>query len=417
MKTYFSRVQTHLTSNSKIAIIGAGIAGCALSYKLSQKLDNHIDIYDRNSAIANEASGNLSGIMKPYITSDENLAEQFYNKGFYKLNDFVEKNSQGIKYKNCGIVQLFYNEKEQQRYTKIFQKRQVNKNFVEIVDKTILEKISNIYLPYGGMYFSQAKTINPKSLCAKWLNLSQCNLYLDYKLINISKEDKCWKLEFIQNNKKIFKDYQIVIFAGGYDLFKQINFLQDLAVYPAQGQVTIIDNGLDLQTGLIDKCYILPTMDNKQVIGATYRNNDDICGDIRQDDDMDNLIKLKNILDTNNRKIDTLQIIESRVSTRCVTIDHLPMIGHLADINSYKDQYKKLVQKGTINRHLPTPKYLDGLYLASSFGSKGLDSSLLSAEIITNLITNTELCISDRVYQAIHPLRFSVRDMKKARRI
>lgn len=68
--------------NKKIAIIGAGFAGCSLAYELSKTVSFDITIFDRSCEVAHETSGIFAGILAPYLTSDNNFSDQFYTLGY-----------------------------------------------------------------------------------------------------------------------------------------------------------------------------------------------------------------------------------------------------------------------------------------------------------------------------------------------
>ncbi|MWW90361.1 FAD-dependent oxidoreductase, partial [Francisella tularensis] len=73
----------------RIAIIGAGLAGCSLAYELSKSASFDITIFDKNSEMAGEASGNFAGILAPYLTFDNNFSDQFHTLGYRLLIDFI----------------------------------------------------------------------------------------------------------------------------------------------------------------------------------------------------------------------------------------------------------------------------------------------------------------------------------------
>ncbi|AJI57969.1 tRNA U-34 5-methylaminomethyl-2-thiouridine biosynthesis protein MnmC [Francisella philomiragia] len=394
--------------SKKIAVIGAGLAGCSLAYELSRTLNFDITLFDKNSDIATEASGNFAGILEPYLTSDNNFSDQFHTLGYSILLEFINQYRNDIEICNQGVLQILSDEKELNRYQKIFTKREIADDLARIISHQELSQLLGKDTLNKAVYYPNALSVVPKSICQLWLKLSTAKLKLDNELLDIKKlESNTWQLEF--NN--FTEDFDIVVFAGGYPLFKNISLLQNTPVYPSQGQLTVIKRCFDISNNIMDKGYIIPNYkDNLQVIGATFRDNNDTSGDIRQEDNTFNINQIKQILDDKDYNV---EIINSRVATRCVTSDHLPLVGRLADYDSFEQVFYKPLSKGYPKSKMPNIEYQQGLYISSGFGSKGLCSSLLAAQIITAYITNQNQKYSDKLLEALAIERFWTRSFKK----
>ncbi|QUE30673.1 FAD-dependent 5-carboxymethylaminomethyl-2-thiouridine(34) oxidoreductase MnmC [Francisella philomiragia] len=397
-----------MVRNKKIAIIGAGLAGCSLAYELSRTLNFDITLFDKNSDIATEASGNFAGILEPYLTSDNNFSDQFHTLGYSILLEFINQYRNDIEICTQGVLQILSDEKELNRYQKIFTKREIADDLARIISHQELSQLIGKDTLNKAVYYPNALSVVPKSICQLWLKLSTAKLKLDNELLDIKKlENNTWQLEF----NDFTEDFDIVIFAGGYPLFKNISLLQNIPVYPSQGQLTVIKRCFDISNNIMDKGYIIPNYkDNLQVIGATFRDNNDTSGDIRQEDNTFNINQIKQIFDDKNYNV---EIVNSRVATRCVTSDHLPLVGRLADYSSFEQVFYKPLSKGYPKSKMPKIEYQQGLYICSGFGSKGLCSSLLAAQIITAYITNQNQKYSDKLLEALAIERFWTRSFKK----
>ncbi len=410
----------------KIAIIGAGLAGCSIAYELSLHKDFEIEIFDKNSSIAAEASGNYAGILAPYLTSDNNFSDQFHTMGFSLLTEFIDKYRSKLEICNHGVLEVLSAEKDLQRYRKIFNRRDVPASLARLMNPTEASELLSTKINSSAVYYPNAISLVPKSLCELWLELSSAKLNLNTELLDVAKtENNLWNLEFSIPKKnsvipatdpeslslKNNKSFDIVIFAGSHGLFKQISYLKDIPVYPSHGQLTVVKDWADIKKTVIDRGYIIPSYkDNLQVIGATFRDNADTKGDVRLDDDAHNISQIKT---TFSNLSDDANIVSSRVATRCVTSDHIPIVGKLVDYKKFKDDFYKPLLKGYPKSKMPKVNYENGLYLASGFGSKGLCSSLLAAKIITSQITNQKSTVSDKLLDALSPQRFWVRSFKK----
>ena len=107
-------------SRKRVAIIGAGLAGTSLAYELGKSQNLSITIFDKNSQVAAESSGNYAGILRPYITNDNNYSEQFHSLGYELLSKFIGVHRERLDICAKGVVHLLSNSKELNRYTNIF---------------------------------------------------------------------------------------------------------------------------------------------------------------------------------------------------------------------------------------------------------------------------------------------------------
>lgn len=396
-------------STKKVAIIGAGLAGCSLAYELSKSSDFDITIFDKNSKIASEASGNFAGILEPYLTSDNNFSDQFHTLGYSLLLDFINQYKDQVEVCNQGVLQILSDEKDLKRYQKIFAKRDIDSNLAQLLSERELAKFINKDISKQAIYYPNALSVVPKSICQLWSKLSGAKLELDAELLDIKNIDEVWQLEFVE-----FSEYfDIVIFAGGYQLFKNISYLQKIPVYPSYGQLTVIEKYFDIDKTIVNKGYIIPGYKNNlQVIGATFRDNSDTSGELRDADDEFNISQIEQI--SLNNYDTSLNIVGSRVAMRSVTSDHLPIVGQLCNYNKFEQDFYKFLSKGYPKSKMPKVDYETGLYVSSGFGSKGMCSSLIAAKIITSNILNQQSIIPTKLLEALSPQRFWVRNFKKS---
>lgn len=414
IKPYFAKPKLILGKKQKVAIIGAGMAGCALAYELSQ-LGFVVDLFDKYNDIAQGASGNPYGILKPYMTADGNISDIFHTQGFVHTRDYILKHKSEIDFNECGALELLSDNKTRQRFDNIIKKRASLDGLLQIVDATTASKIAGCDISSSCAYYPTAMMVNPYSLCQSLIgNSKNVNLCLSHHLDEFIRSDNTWQLSFSdnKNNKKNQKSlvYDAVVFAGNASLIKDFEAFRHIEVYPSYGQITQVQTLLKNKTIVLDKGYILPSVDDKQLVGATFRDNNDLTAEVRDRDHRINLSQLNNTIDPS---LD-VKIILGRVSLRCVTADHIPMIGAIADNVSFIEQYYQRLQKGAILKTLPQTEYLSGLYLLTGFGSKGLCSMIYGAKLLSQLIVSGQQApVLNHLLEGLHPLRFNVRKFKK----
>ncbi len=87
--------------------------------------------------------------------------------------------------------------------------------------------------------------------------------------------------------------------------------------------------------------------------------------------------------------------------------------GAFYDEDFYKNTYKNLFH--TKNQAQKEAKNLANFYLSIAHGSRGFSSAIIAARYIAALINNEPLGIEKRFVEQIHPARFLIRKLKKAK--
>ena len=77
---WFQYPEATITSKHAV-VIGAGLAGCSVAHSLAQ-CGWRITIIERHAQVAQEASGNLAGVVMPRLTADMSAAGRFYLSAF-----------------------------------------------------------------------------------------------------------------------------------------------------------------------------------------------------------------------------------------------------------------------------------------------------------------------------------------------
>lgn len=151
-----------MQANKKVAIIGAGIAGCSTAYALAN-LGFEVQIFERNTDIAGEASGNPSGLLYPRLSGAETessfaLAAYLNSIAFYhslKLSDDAIHFS--------GLLQLGFNERERERIAKVTQL--FPSEVAQKVSAKVASELAGITCEHEALFLPQAAYIQPKRIC------------------------------------------------------------------------------------------------------------------------------------------------------------------------------------------------------------------------------------------------------------
>jgi tRNA 5-methylaminomethyl-2-thiouridine biosynthesis bifunctional protein len=106
--------------------------------------------------------------------------------------------------------------------------------------------------------------------------------------------------------------------------------------------------------------------------------------------------------------------LTNRVSIRTSTPDYLPIVGPVAIAGQITADFQHL-KKDSNYRFSCKGSYYRGLYVNVGHGSKGLATTPIAAEIITDYIFNAPFALESDSVEALHPARFLIRTLIKNR--
>lgn len=104
------------------------------------------------------------------------------------------------------------------------------------------------------------------------------------------------------------------------------------------------------------------------------------------------------------------EALQGRVAFRCTSPDYLPLIGPLADPQRFAETYAALAGNARQSVEAVCP-WLDGLYVNTAHGSRGMISAPLSGELLAAWLDDEPLPLPREVAEACHPNRFLLRKL------
>ena len=406
------RYPSYSWNTKHVVVIGAGIAGCQIAWHLA-KQGWEITLIERESDIAQQASGNPAGIISPKMTAQKSTGEDFYVDCFnYAIQQLsgLQQQDNSLDWHPCGLLQLAHNNREQQRWESL-KLRGFHQDFLQLIDQDQSSKIAGIPLNHKASYFPQAGWIDPASFCKTLLKncAENCSLILNSDVISLKKESNNWQI-FDQNNQLI-RSSEVVIVTSGKDLnlFLQTNKLPSM---PVAGQTSsALNNSFagQLRTTIGHEGYLTPasTDTKKLTFGASFQRNID-KPTLSAEIDKENLNQLHKYLP---ELADSFSEVNSaHVAVRMTTPDRFPYVGGIADTDFYIQNYADLHQ-GKQYKEYPNAKYIEGLFVLGGLGSRGLTTSGLCAKVLSNILNNHPAMNS--LQQQCHPSRFIIKDLKR----
>lgn len=344
----------------KATVVGAGLAGAAVCERLCAR-GWEVTLVERNAASAAEASGNHAGAFHPIVTPDDSVFARLTRSAFLgSLKKFsaLEK----LRWSACGALQLARNEKEEASQRASIAALALPPEYARLVTRDEASALAGVPVAAGGLWFSQAGWLQPRSLVEALLEACGSRL------------TKVFGSEF--SFQTASDDPRTVILAtAGDSLLKipharlrrvrgQLTYLPQQALEPPR--VVVLRGGM-----------VLPPVDGRCVVGASFDIDDDDPAP-RAESDAGNLERLERILSIRAGNVSGL---ESRVGFRSVARDRLPLVGALDE----------------------------RVHGVLALGSRGIIWSSLAAELLASALEGEPLPLEGSLADALSPARFARR--------
>ena len=390
-------------------VVGAGIAGITTAWSLVKR-GWQVDIIERHAAIAQEGSGNPLGLVMPRISLGDSAEREFYDTAFLKSVrelDRLKQQYPELNWQRGGVLQLASSE----RVSKQIEKLDCAPELAQRVSVEQASDIAGIDIETPALYFPQAGWLDPVQLCRVLLNDAGDNisLHTHTDVTAIQYIDGTWQLLDAGQSLILTAGTVILANAGAASGFLPTAFLP---IEQARGQISVLpasEKSSQLRCAICHEGYILPASDGEHVIGASFLAGDRST-EPRHEEDIENIRQCQAALP--GLFADKTPVTKSRAALRATTADRLPLLGPVADEAFLTENYHDL-HKGKRASAYPPVEYLDGLFVNTGHGARGLTSAFLAAEVVAGLLHDEPLAVADTTWHAMHPARFQIRKFRK----
>lgn len=381
-------------------IIGAGLAGSLCANALARR-GWKVVVLEEQSQAALGASANRQGILYPQLSAYRSPLTAFTLQAYlFALQYYKSRLNSKIKYQFDGILQLVSNERERANRQSLLNYLQHYPDLARAVDAYEATQLCGIPIEEEGLFISSAGWIDTQELCLHLLSHENISVQTNIHVESIQYKQEKWDINSIQT--------RTLILANG---FKSTRYLQSnfIPMKSIAGQISYIDStskSEGLCIPICGKSLILPANEGMHAIGATYHLAREHIPDF-QEDDYHNQMQLNQMLP----HLDWPKYTQKNwQGVRAACPDYLPAVGAIADSNRFTKDYARLADNA--KRWLPnTAHYLPGLFICAGFGSRGLTTAPICAELLANTITNSAQVFSQNMLKAISPSRFLIREI------
>ncbi|SPB14235.1 FAD-dependent cmnm(5)s(2)U34 oxidoreductase [Caballeronia novacaledonica] len=395
------------TSTREAIVIGAGLAGCAVSSRLADR-GWRVTLIDRHALPARDASGNPAGVFHPIVWRDDSVAARLTRAGFlYALRRWqaLEDAHHDLRRSDAGLLQIADTPEDADALAAAIARFAYPSEYVQPMTRADASHMAGVDVARGGWFFPRGGAISPAAVCAAQLadGAARITPRMNTEVTRIAHDGRIWTA-FDSNGGEIARA-PVMVLANAHDAAR-LTGLYGTPTRSVRGQLTVLESSaLDaLRAPVVGEGYAVPLGADGALIGATY-DIDDPGRDIREAGHRENIGRVAGMLPELAHS--PMHIRAGRVAFRCVTSDRMPMIGQFADESAARRDARQLA--GAWPLDLPR---MSGLYGAFAFGSRGLVWATLAAELIASQIEGEPWVIERELADAIDPARFLLKALR-----
>jgi tRNA 5-methylaminomethyl-2-thiouridine biosynthesis bifunctional protein len=405
-KPWFAR-PAPLTGERRALVIGAGLAGCASAASLAAR-GWQVTLLERHDDIAREASGNPQGVLYLKLSAHGTALSQMIVSGFGYTRRLLEHLQRGRDWDDCGVLQLAFNAREAERQAQLA--AAFPADLLHLLDQSEAQAVAGIGLAHGGLFYPQGGWVHPPALCQWQAGHPRIQLLTHRDALELRKVEDQWQA---WNGEQLLASAPVAVLAGAADI-QRFSESAELPLKRIRGQTTRLaqtPQSQALSTVVCAEGYVAPARLGEHTLGASFDfKSDDLTPTTAEH--LGNLAMLEEISHDLVARLEIARLdpesLQGRAAFRCTSPDYLPIVGPLADNQAFTQAYAAL---GKDARQVPDVEcpWLDGLYVNSGHGSRGLITAPLSAELLAAWLDNEPLPLPRSVAEACHPNRFALR--------
>lgn len=410
------RSPSALPSGAKVAVIGGGVAGCAIAAALSRR-GLMPTLFERHDALAQEGSGNPCGLLKPRLTADGGIHGRFYAQATL----FAQAQLPPDVWVSHGIFHLARDAEEAALQERLAQT--LAPGHAQPVDAAQAAALAQVEAPFGGLWFPYAGAIRPQAVCAALLAAAPTPVRRITAEVRPPEPTPTggWLVE-----GETFD--AVVLTAGAYS--KALYAAAELPIFCSRGQISVLAEQADaplptpalsfggyLSPRFYDPAFA-PDDQPLRVLGATYRRlPSPEAEDWRALSDDDHQAVAQDLaahLPAVAQALDVEQTrLGGRAALRATIADHMPLAGPLFEAAVFRTDFAEL-HHGRRPSSYPAARWAEGVFILGGLGSRGFQTAPLLAEHLAAQMVGAPSPLPQDLAEAVHPARFLVRSLKKA---
>ena len=380
-----SREDRAVAGAGRAIVIGAGLAGTCCAAQLGSR-GWSVELLERRSGPAQEASGNHAGLLMPAFSLDWNPLTRLTVPAFFYALRWLEclRRMTPQVWTQSGVLQLARDQAHLERQRSIKDAFALPDEIVHIVDREEGGALCGTQVAAAGWWLRSAGWADPAAVCRANLAAAgeAVRSRFDCEVVRLRRAGEDW--EALDAAGVPLARAPIVILANAHAA-RVLPGCERIPLQPIRGQMSLISQRAErpLAMPVCREGYITPALDGMHCVGAGYDTGGD---DPRptQADHAANLDRLERLLPGFSAGLDPAAL-PGRVGFRAVSPDRLPLAGPVALAESA------------------------GVFACLGLASRGMTWGPLLSDIVACCVTGEPAPIERNVLDWLAPQRFAAR--------
>lgn len=395
-----------MRNEHKALVVGAGLAGVTISERLARR-GWQVDLYERNAAPAQAASGNPSGVLLPLLTRDDAPAARLSRLCYlYALRRLAELPD--VRWSSCGVLHIARDAEHELLQCATLNALKLPTTLVSFLTHAAAQAHIGRPLAHGGWWFPEGGWVDPASLCNALLAAGGERIKTHYgtTVARLEKTTDGWQI--FDSTDQLLGSAPHLIMANAQAAQALLPCPVPLTLLPIRGQISYLeklagdDNHPPLRHVLCRSGYLTPPESGILCVGASFDSGDSDLQS-RLSDHEGNLQRLEELLPGAARGMDA-RSLTGRVGIRSTTRDRLPLVGTLPALLTSKDA------EHTTLPHMPR---IPGLHVLLGLGARGMVWAPLAAELLACQLADEPLPLDPSLVKLIDPARFYLQALRR----
>lgn len=391
-------------------VIGAGIAGAHTAHRLA--LHGWRVTVLESGHVAGGGSGNPAAVVYGRLAGPGKAADHFSQQAWlFALQELAQLPDADSPWHPCGILQLAAG--NQSALVHALAGQPFPADVVRPVSAAEASELAALPLELPGLFYPHAGWLEARRYCRQLLAHPAITLHEGVAAASLERKGEQWRL--LDDAGATLAEAPVVIVATAAAA-TSLAALSDLPLATIRGQVSLapaVPATASLRTVVCHDGYVSPALPGQgHCLGATFQPGDHDTA-LRPQDHAENRALLAAAMPAFAAALPPEQKWKGRAALRCQSPDYLPLVGPVAAREDFLQAYAGL-RDGKVMAYPELP-VLPGLYVNVAHGSKGFSQAALAAEILAAELEGGPAPVSRAVLDALHPMRFRARELRRAR--